>query len=186
MWSPYLFGNTDDCLCSQQLFSDTNECQWILNTVNTDKCLLHVLHCILRRKSFIVFYIPILSSIFTALLHIWIFLLWGVYANTDRRCGIIEMDGGRFVCSVLLSTVHYVPFLGCNALSALWPSVLWCFGRQEGHPACKNLVVGCWRGYLSGARYRLAYGPADASATHCLLLQKNPDGFYLSGNGSPR
>ena len=36
------------------------------------------------------------------------------------------------------SAVHYVPFLGCNALSALWPSVLWCFGRQEGHPACKK------------------------------------------------
>ena len=32
-------------------------------------------------------------------------------------------------------------------------------------------VVGCWRGYLSGARCRLAYGPADATATHCLLLQ---------------
>ena len=44
-------------------------------------------------------------------------------------------------------------------------------GRQEGHPACKNLVVGCWRGYLCGARCRLAYGPADATATHCLLLQ---------------
>jgi len=23
-------------------------------------------------------------------------------------------------------------------------------GRQEGHPACKNRVVGYWRGYLSG------------------------------------
>ena len=32
-------------------------------------------------------------------------------------------------------------------------------------------VVGCWRGYLFGARCRLAYGPADATATHCLLLQ---------------
>ena len=32
-------------------------------------------------------------------------------------------------------------------------------------------VVGCWHGYLSGARCRLAYGPADATATHCLLLQ---------------
>ena len=32
-------------------------------------------------------------------------------------------------------------------------------------------VVGCWRGYLSGASCRLAYGPADATATHCLLLQ---------------
>jgi len=30
-------------------------------------------------------------------------------------------------------------------------------------------VVGCWRGYRSGARCRLAYGPADATATHCLL-----------------
>ena len=44
-------------------------------------------------------------------------------------------------------------------------------GRQEGHPACKNRVLGCWRGYLSGARCRLAYSPADATATHCLLLQ---------------
>ena len=32
-------------------------------------------------------------------------------------------------------------------------------------------VVGCWRGYLSGTRCRLAYGPADATATHCVLLQ---------------
>ena len=44
-------------------------------------------------------------------------------------------------------------------------------GRQEGHPACKNWVVGFWRGYLSGARCRLAYGPADATAIHYLLLQ---------------
>jgi len=58
------------------------------------------------------------------------------------------------------------------------PSVLFAFsaltllvGRQEGHPACKKRVVGCWRGYLSGARCRLAYVPADASATHYLLLQ---------------
>ena len=41
-------------------------------------------------------------------------------------------------------------------------------GWQEGHPAWKNGVVGCWHGYLSGARCRLAYSPA---AIHCLLLQ---------------
>jgi len=29
-------------------------------------------------------------------------------------------------------------------------------GRQEGHPSCKNWVVGCWRGYLTGARCKLA------------------------------
>ena len=41
---------------------------------------------------------------------------------------------------------------------------------QKGHPACKNRVVGCRCGYLSGARCRLAYGPAFATATRCLLL----------------
>ena len=53
-----------------------------------------------------------------------------------------------------------------SAFSALMLLV----GRQEGHPACKKLsggTVGCWHGYLSGARCRLAYGPADATATHC-------------------
>ena len=39
-------------------------------------------------------------------------------------------------------------------------------GRQEGHPTCKKLS-----GYLFGVRYRLAYGLADVTATHCLLLQ---------------
>ena len=45
-------------------------------------------------------------------------------------------------------------------------------GRQEGHLACKKLsgAVLAWF-YLSGARCKLAYGPADVTATHCLLLQ---------------
>jgi len=39
--------------------------------------------------------------------------------------------------------------------------------QQEGDPACKkNWVVGYRCGYLSGARCRFAYGPADATATH--------------------
>ena len=53
------------------------------------------------------------------------------------------------------------------AFSALTLLVGW----QEGHRACKKLSGGWWRGYLSGARCRLAYGPADATVTHCLLLQ---------------
>ena len=44
-------------------------------------------------------------------------------------------------------------------------------GRQEGYQARKNWVVGCWHGYLSGARCRFAYGSADTTATHYLLLQ---------------
>jgi len=45
------------------------------------------------------------------------------------------------------------------------PSVLWhCWlgGRKGIQPVKKS--GGCWRGYLSGARCRLLYGPADATA----------------------
>jgi len=57
--------------------------------------------------------------------------------------------------------------------STTLPSVLWrCWlGGRKGIRPVKNWVVGCWRGYLSGARCRFAYGPADVTATHCLLLQ---------------
>jgi len=43
-------------------------------------------------------------------------------------------------------------------------------GRKGIRPV-KNWVVGCWHGYLSGARCRFAYCPTDATATHYLLLQ---------------
>jgi len=50
-------------------------------------------------------------------------------------------------------------------------SVLWhCWlGDRKGIRPVKNWVVGCWRGYLSGVRCRLAYRPADATATHRLF-----------------
>ena len=38
-------------------------------------------------------------------------------------------------------------------------------------------MVGCWHGYLSAARCTFAYGPADTTATHCLLLQEIQIGF---------
>ena len=53
-------------------------------------------------------------------------------------------------------------------------------GRNKGHPICKKTE--CWG---AGVVVCLsAYGPADATATHCLLLQQNLDWFYLSGTGS--
>ena len=59
---------------------------------------------------------------------------------------------------------YYMSYL--HAFSALMLLVRW----QEGHLACKRTwVVGCWRGYLSGVKCRLAYGLAGV--THCLLLQ---------------
>jgi len=51
-----------------------------------------------------------------------------------------------------------------SAFSALMLMVGW----QEGRLACKNWVLRYWHGYLSGARCKC--GPADATATHHLLL----------------
>jgi len=67
------------------------------------------------------------------------------------------------------STLCYYP---CCIAKFAFSALTLLVGRQEVHPACKkNWVVECWRGYLSGARCRVAYGPDDANATHCLLLQ---------------
>jgi len=73
---------------------------------------------------------------------------------------------------ILLLLNRYEQF--CYALAFLahaFIALMLLVGRQKGHPACKKLSGGCWRGYLSGARCRLAYSPADATATHYLLLQ---------------
>ena len=44
-------------------------------------------------------------------------------------------------------------------------------------PVQNTRVVGCWCGYLSGARCRLAYGPADATATAVSCFSKIQIGF---------
>ena len=41
-------------------------------------------------------------------------------------------------------------------------------------------MVVCWHGYLSGARCKLAYGPADATATHCLYRLVLPSWYWLT------
>ena len=85
-----------------------------------------------------------------------------------------------------VTRMHIIPQL--NHL--IMPPVLWrCWlGGRKGIRTVKNWVVGCWCGYLSGAWCWLAYGPADANATHCLLLQKIQIGFtflVLADPGSP-
>ena len=64
-------------------------------------------------------------------------------------------------------------FFAFDLLLIFMPAVLWrCWlGDRKGIWAVKNWVVECWRGYLSGAQCRLAYGPVDATATDCLLFQ---------------
>ena len=78
---------------------------------------------------------------------------------------------------IIIETVSKAYCLQC------FDTVGWAAGRASGLQ--KTWVVQCWQGYLSGARCRLAYGPVDTTAAHCLLLQQNPNWFYLSGTGSP-
>jgi len=76
--------------------------------------------------------------------------------------------------SAILSAVTTTTYIFIYTLLVpLFSSVFWCcwLGGRKGIRPVKNWVVGYWRGYLSGTRCRLAYGPADATATHCLLLQ---------------
>ena len=62
----------------------------------------------------------------------------------QRLSGIVFVPGTTSGLSIF-SLFSYIS----GAFSALTLLV----GRQEGHPACKKTwVVGCWRGYLSGAR----------------------------------
>jgi len=91
---------------------------------------------------------------------------------------IVDLPKRRMKYSYL-----YIGFLAFSALALL-------VGWQEWHPACKNWVVGCLFGYLPRARCRFAYGPAGATATHCLLLQEIQIGFgfiflVLAYPGSP-
>jgi len=89
-------------------------------------------------------------------------------------------DGGKNQLAYRYGLWNKVTWLSCCAftVSSLYirvsamPSVLWrCWlGGRKGIRPVKNWVVRCWYGYLAGARCRLAYGPADATATHCLLL----------------
>ena len=86
----------------------------------------------------------------------------GMYAMPDytRHTAFILLLTFNMICFVYSMMNLYLAF---SALTLL-------VGRQEGHPACKKLSGGMLA-WLSGMRCRLAYSPADATATHYLLLQ---------------
>jgi len=86
--------------------------------------------------------------------------------QTRRNDAVTGQSHGLGIQYNQILFVKYQPLY--RPLSVLWRC--WLGGRKGIRPV-KNWVVGCWRGYLSGARCRLAYGPADATATHLLLLQ---------------
>ena len=104
-------------------------------------------------------------------------VLWATEGIILFTCLSVCMCFGRcvlwLVCHRLLVCAYFISLLLLFFAFSALPSVLWrCWlGGRKGIRPVKNWAVGCWRGYLSGVRCRLAYVPADATATHCLLLQ---------------
>jgi len=78
--------------------------------------------------------------------------------------------GEAYSLSQIIMLNRPLKFVAFSALTLL-------VGWQEGHPACKKRVVGCWHGYLSGTRCRLAYGPADATAVTVSCFTEIQIGF---------
>jgi len=75
-----------------------------------------------------------------------------------------QYRGQTCVVSVTLCNTDIAHGIAFSALTLL-------SGRQEEHLACKNWVMSCWHGYLSGVRYRwFAYGPADGTTTPSSLV----------------
>ena len=71
-------------------------------------------------------------------------------SESGLHCWVVcEFFYPSYTCS-LSYFVSLAFFLNCSTLRAFSALTL-LVGRQEGHPACKT-VVGCWHGYLSGAR----------------------------------
>jgi len=70
------------------------------------------------------------------------------------------------------------------------PSVLWrcCLGGRKGIQPVKNWVVGCWHGYLSGGRCRLAYAqlmPLPLTVSCSSKIQIGFTFLVLAYPGSP-
>ena len=97
---------------------------------------------------------------------LWIshkFSHWSYWAVKILLCKTMNIFGATII-HILWSWLYLFIYL---------PSVLWrCWlGGRKGIWPIKNWMVWWLRSCLSGARCRLAYNPADATATHCLLLQ---------------
>ena len=83
------------------------------------------------------------------------------YSSAIKQCHWCQILQGRCSC--------YSAYVSSSVAFTL------LVGQREGHPACKKtewwvLAMPTWHGYLSGARCRLAYGPADVTEYSCFSL----------------
>ena len=70
-----------------------------------------------------------------------------------------------------ICTIHTAPSDTTQTEHYAFNALTLLVGLQEGHPACKKLSGGVLTWLSVWSNVRLTYGPADATATHCLLLQ---------------
>ena len=143
---------------------------------------------------------------------------WPLVVKTVRlTCGHLINQTARWsVIWIVFKTVFYYLHKTSSFLPVCWSESIYWFnvkfvsslkfcsicqssrlqltvlvGCQEEHPACKNWVMGCWCGYLSGARCKVQIVCIWSSWCYCipkrhnLIPHLNPDWFYLSGTSSP-
>jgi len=87
-----------------------------------------------------------------------------------------------FQLNSTFNIAKYNSWFLCTCISANiydMPSVLWrcSLGSRKGIWPVKSLSGGIQASLYAGSRCRFAYGPADATATHYLLLRKIQTGF---------
>ena len=77
------------------------------------------------------------------------------------------------VVSCLYCAVFILPYILCCSPRIAFSALTLLVGWQEGHPACKKLSGGVLAWLSVWSECILAYGPADATATHCLAPVKS-------------
>jgi len=98
----------------------------------------------------------------------------------------VQFVNASYNSTALMECLWKLHFYACMQVTVIAFSALTLLvGWQEGHLACKNWVVGCWRGYLCGARCTLAYGPADATVSCFSKIQIVFTFLVPSHPGSP-
>jgi len=77
----------------------------------------------------------------------------------------------RYKSAYLHSVYNHTTFTVNHFYATAFSALTLLVGRQEEHPACKKLSGGVLAWLSVWSEVQTAYGPADATATHWLLLQ---------------
>jgi len=77
-------------------------------------------------------------------------------------------------CDVIIIIIIIIFIIIIIIISKAFSALTLLVGQQEGHPACKKLSGGVLAWLSVWSTVQTCICPADATATHCLLLQENP------------